>query len=180
MAIYQQHNSPLAPATAPSADDLLNAYQQHTAALRGEVQTEAAPTTNPFKSDALSQQDEQKQHISNVEQYLSPIAINRYDAGTDHTEEKFSKWAAQMDNDPAYKEFYEPMQAYLDQQLALKEQGVISYDDALSNFTDYAEREIAPIIHKHHGPHSESHKTTFHDDMPQELPELVKKARGVK
>ncbi|EGJ5143357.1 hypothetical protein INE66_003642 [Salmonella enterica subsp. enterica] len=179
--IIENQNNPLAPVTGPSADQLLNAYQQRAAALRGEAATQAQPTSNPFGSSAgQSQQDQQSSHISAMEQFLAPIGMNKYDVDSDYTDEKHQRFAKNLSKDPAFKEFEGPLNEYLGSLRADIAQGRISQEEAIAEFAQWGQTDLDPILHKHHGPHSESHKTTLHDEEPLELPEIVKRAKGGK
>ncbi|WP_374448152.1 hypothetical protein AAHW31_07710 [Klebsiella variicola subsp. variicola] len=130
--IVQNQNNPLAPVTGPSADQLLNAFEQHAAALRGEGQAQSTLTpTNPFKAN-VGQQDAQQEHIAKMEQYAAPIGVNIFDTQSDYTDEKHKRFADTLDKDPA------------------------------SILADYGQNEIDPILDKHHGPHSASHKVSLH------------------
>lgn len=179
--IVQNQSNPLAPATGPSADQLLNAYEQKAAALRGEAATQPAPTGNPFGSNAAqTQQDQQSSHISAMEQFLAPIGMNKYDVDSDYTDEKHQRFAKNLSNDPAFKEFEGPLNDYLSSMRAGIASGQISQEDAIKEFAQWGQTNLDPILHKHHGPHSDSHKTTLHDEEPLEIPEIVKRAKGGK
>ncbi len=178
MAIIQSSPNPLAPVTSPTADELLNAYQQKAAALRGESQA-AAPTGNPFSNYAgESQQDQQSSHISAMEQFLAPVGLNSFDNDSDYTDEKHRKFASNLQKDPAFKEFEAPLYAYLSDMKQRIASGQISQQDAITEFANWGQQEIDPILHKHHGPHSDSHLTSLHDDEPLELPDIVKRAKA--
>ncbi|EAZ1106989.1 hypothetical protein AH547_09735 [Salmonella enterica subsp. enterica] len=179
--MVQNQNNPLAPATGPSADQLLNAYEQKAAALRGEAATEAAPTGNPFGSNAAqSQQDQQSSHISAMEQFLAPIGMNKYSVDSDYTDEKHQRFAKNLSNDPAFQEFESPLNDYLSSMRGEIAAGRISPEDAIKDFAQWGQTNLDPILHKHHGPHSESHKTTLHDEEPLAIPESIRRARGGK
>ncbi len=161
--LIQNQNNPLAPITSPSADQLLNAYQQQAAALRGEAQTksDALPSTNPFKASA-GQQDAQQQHIAATEQYAAPIGTNIFDINTAYTDEHHQRFAKNLDNDPAFNEIEGPYFEFLNNIRADLQAGKISESDAVSMVSDYGQNEINPILDKHHGPHSPTHKISLH------------------
>lgn len=181
MAILVQHNNPIAPATAPSADEILNAYQLHAQSIRGE--TQAAPDQagyNPFKVNEDNQGDAQKAHQAQIEQYLSPVAMNHYDTQeqTSGAKEREQRFMQNMENDPAYKELNEPVHDVLNNLLAGIQTGKISHQDAFNMLADFGEQVIDPALEKHHGAHSASHKTSLHDLPVAEDPAIVKKAKG--
>jgi len=161
--IVQNQNNPLAPVTSPSADMLLNAYGEHAAALRGELQTQdTLNPVNPFK--APGQQDAQQAHIAATEQYAAPIGVNIFDAEKDYTDEHHKQFAKNLHNDPAFHEIEGPYYQFLSSVRADMQAGRISQQDAIDAVTEFGEQEIDPILDKHHGKHSDSHHTTLHDN----------------
>ncbi|EEO4819397.1 hypothetical protein K0N88_001198 [Salmonella enterica] len=175
----EQNQNPLAPLTSPQGSDLLNMYEQKAAALRGEMQT-AAPAigTNPFNSDA-GQQDAQKQHLAKQEQFLSPIGSNIFDNSADYSESKHKTFTDNLHKDPAFNELDGPYGEFLANLKAAQDNGQISPQDAITVLSEYGQNEIDPILDKHHGPHSVTHKTTLHD-TELFIPDVVKRAKGVK
>ena len=160
--IVQNQNNPLAPATGPSGDELLNAFEQHAAALRGETQTQNTfPVTNPFRANT-GQQDAQQAHIAKTEQYAAPIGVNIFDSESAYTDEHHKRFAEELDKDPAFKEIEGPYYSFLTSLRGDLQAGKISHQDALSMLSDYGQQEISPILDKHHGPHSETHKIRLH------------------
>ncbi|WP_407903973.1 hypothetical protein [Escherichia coli] len=160
--IVQNQTNPLAPVTGPSADQLLNAFEQHAAALRGEGQAQSTITpTNPFKA-STGQQDAQQAHIAATEQYAAPIGTNIFDTEADYTDEHHKRFAETLDKDPAFKEIEGPYYQFLMNIKADQDAGKISPQDAISMLSDYGQQEIDPILDKHHGPHSASHKISLH------------------
>ncbi|MDG0490084.1 hypothetical protein [Klebsiella variicola] len=160
--IVQNQNNPLAPVTGPSADQLLNAFEQHAAALRGEGQAQSTLTpTNPFKAN-VGQQDAQQEHIAKMEQYAAPIGVNIFDTQSDYTDEKHKRFADTLDKDPAFKEIEGPYYQFVTALRADVQAGKVSQQDAASILADYGQNEIDPILDKHHGPHSASHKVSLH------------------
>ncbi|EJN5909412.1 hypothetical protein ABE356_000204 [Escherichia coli] len=160
--IVQNQNNPLAPATGPDAAQLINAFEQHAAALRGEGQTQNTLTpTNPFKAN-VGQQDAQQAHIAATEQYAAPIGVNIFDNEKDYTDEHHKRFAENLDKDPAFKEIEGPFYQFVTSLRGDLQAGKISHSDAISMLSDYGQQEIDPILDKHHGPHSESHKVSLH------------------
>ncbi|EGN4266594.1 hypothetical protein IHZ75_004396 [Salmonella enterica] len=179
MAIIQSDVNPLAPVTTPTFTEQSNAYAMRAAAIRGEAQTAAPNTANPFGSGAdKSQQDQQNSHISAMEQFLAPIGMNKFDNNADYTDEKHKKFANNLIKDPAFQEFEGPLTAYLSDLKSRIDQGHISQQDAIEQFAQWGQQEIDPILDKHHGKHSASHNTTLHDDEQLEMPDIVKRAKA--
>lgn len=179
--ITNNQTSPLAPRTGPSMDELMNSYEQRMAGLRGEVQnnTNTMPLSNPFKADTTDQDNQQKA-IAAREQLLAPIGSNIYNPQADYTGAKHARFVDNVDNDPAYKEIGGPLTDYLATLKGAVDQGAISLNDAIKMFSDWGQENINPILDKHHGPHSTTHKTTLHDEPAAEIPEMVKRAKGMK
>ena len=160
--IVQNQNNPLAPVTGPSMDQLINAYEQHAAGLRGELATQDnLIPTNPFKA-TTGQQDAQQAHIAATEQYAAPIGTNIFDSETAYTDEHHKNFADNLDKDPAFNEIEGPYHQFLVSLRADLQAGRISEDDARITLSEYGENEIDPILDKHHGSHSKSHKTSLH------------------
>lgn len=161
--IIQNQNNPLAPVTGPDTAQLVNAFEQHAASFRGEVKAESTVTpTNPFKSSA-GQQDAQQAHIAATEQYAAPIGVNIFDTESDYTDEHHKRFAEQLNNDPAFKEIEGPFYQFVTSLRDDLHAGNISHQDAMAMLADYGQNEIDPILDKHHGPHSESHKISLHN-----------------
>ncbi|EJH4367108.1 hypothetical protein [Kluyvera genomosp. 3] len=172
-------NNPVAPLTAPEANDLLNMYQQQAAALRGEAKAQDTGIgNNPFQSGA-GQQDEQKAHMAKQEQFLAPIGSNIFDPVSDYTEEKHQRFLKNLNNDPAFNEIENPYHEFLSNLKMAQDAGKISPQDAISMLSEYGQNEIDPILDKHHGKHSPTHKTTLHD-QDEFIPDIVKRAKGAK
>ncbi|EDI8735807.1 hypothetical protein GEM21_05440 [Salmonella enterica] len=173
-------NNPVAPLTAPDANSLLNMYQQQAAALRGEGKTQAAEIgPNPFNSGA-GQQDAQKEHLAEQAQFLSPIGSNIFDTQSDYTDDKHQTFIKNLHNDPAFNEIEGPFGEFLTELKAAQDAGQISPQDASQILAEYGQNEIDPILDKHHGPHSTTHKSTLHDLIDEGLPDIVKRAKGGK
>ncbi|MCK7142572.1 hypothetical protein L8P30_09945 [Enterobacter asburiae] len=178
--IVQNQTSPLAPVTSPSMDQLMNSYEQRAAGLRGEIQNNnTMPLSNPFKSDT-GDQDAQQKAIAAREQLLAPIGANIYSPQADYTDAKHAQYVNNVDNDPAYKEMSGPLTEYLTTLKGAVSQGAISIDDAMKMFSDWGQENLNPILDKHHGSHSVTHKTTLHDIPEAAIPEIVKRAKGAK
>lgn len=180
MAIIVQHNNPIAPATGSSADDLMNAYQAHAAAIRGETQADTGLNTsnfNPYKPQADTQQDAQQSHLADMQQFLAPIAMNQYDVDSDHTDEKKQAYHDNLIHDPWFKEHGEDFQNKLDTILNGINNGMISEDEGRQEFASYGAEVVDPSIDKHHGKHSDSHMKNMHDT---EHAIYLKKQAGVK
>lgn len=158
-----EYYNPIAPATAPSADQILNAYQAHAASIRGEVETEDTNGYNPFKPVEDNQADKQQAHISNIEQFLSPVPMNEYDVSSQNSDKEKQIFHDHFINDPAIKEFGED---YISKLEVLRQgvmNGKIDMDSAIQNIASYGQTVIDPILEKHHGEHSNTNKISFLD-----------------
>ncbi|ELO4930468.1 hypothetical protein QUR06_000265 [Escherichia coli] len=162
----EENYNPLAPATSPEAAQLFNAYQAHIASIRGEVQTETKDDNgyNPFAPQEDTQEDKQQAHISNMEQFLSPVPMNQYDVESSHTDEKKQVFHDHFINDPAIKEFGEDYVEKLEVIRQALMNGQIDESSAIQMIQSYGENVIDPILDKHHGKHSDTHKISFHDE----------------
>lgn len=171
--IVQNQNNPLAPVTSPSADQLLNSYEQHAAALRGELQTqETLNPVNPF--NAPGKQDAQQAHIAATEQYAAPIGTNIFDAESGYTDSHHKQFAKNLNNDPAFHEIEGPYMAFLQSLRADVQAGRVSQQDAATALAQYGESEIDPILDKHHGSHSDTHKSDLHAKDVLQRPAVLK------
>jgi Na+-transporting NADH:ubiquinone oxidoreductase subunit NqrA len=183
MPVFVTNNNPIAPATAPSADELLNAYQQHAAMLRGEADTQAPDDSfNPYAQQQQGQsiEDQQKEHLAKMEMYHAPIATKSYDRDSNYTDEKHNKFLANIDNHPLSPKLEQMMHEHLDVLRGGVERGAISHDDALEMFSNWGANVIQPMIQDHYKENPHKPGATLHDDQPEEVPDIVKKVRGKK
>lgn len=162
--ITVSHNNPIAPSTAPSADEIINALQAQHAASKGEAQEQTTSDGyNPYQPVEDNQQDAQQAHIANMEQFLAPVAHNEYDHNAAHTPEKMKAFHDNIINDPAWNEVGQDM---IDTLEGLR-QGVISgqidADQARQIYAQWGQEKFDPVMEKHHGAHSPSHKVSLHD-----------------
>lgn len=177
-----QQINPLAPTTSPTAEQVLNDYRAKAAALRGEAAA-AMPLPqqggfNPFNAqEDESQKDNQGKHISNMEQWLSPIKMDSYDSNKRYTDDKHDNFLTNLEKDPAVKEYGEAFHAYLEYLQSMIQSGTISADDAVSMGRDYIENVVKPIVKKHH---SRDGKATLHRPQEIEIPETIKRLKGGK
>lgn len=176
--------NPVAPSTAPTVDQLTDAYAKHAALIRGEA-VDSAPQVpsnfNPYAPQQdTSQQDDQQQHISNIEQFLAPVGGADHNTGEGMSDAHYQRWAKNLYNDPAFKEFGDQMHEFASTVRNAYQNGTIGFNDVRDMIQDYGTNVIAPIIEKHHGKHSDSYHTSLHDDVQEELPEIVKKVKGAK
>ncbi|HDU5574524.1 TPA: hypothetical protein RFV54_001057 [Klebsiella aerogenes] len=176
MAIYFSHNNPVAPVTAPTADDLHNAYQSHGNQMRGESEQKTSQGFNPYDAPQDTQQRQQEEHAAAIQQFLSPVPVNASDtSGSQHTDEKHKKFIHNIMNDPAIKEVGDSMQEVLESLQAEMAQG-LPVEEARKILAQFGDEVLEPAIQKHHGKHSTSHRSSLHDDIPEELPAVVKRA----
>lgn len=160
-----QNYNPIAPATAPSADEVLNAYQAHAASIRGEVEQQADNSNgyNPYAPVEDTQADKQQAHISNMEQFLSPVPMNEYDVNSQNSDQEKQVFHDHFVNDPAIKEFGDDYVAKLEVLRQGLISGKIDMPTARSIVASYGQEVIDPVLEKHHGSHSDTHKISFLD-----------------
>lgn len=148
------HNvNPIAPTTAPSADDILNAYQQHAAMIRGEAQQSTVPQGNgynPYAPQQENQQDAQQAHAASIEQFLSPIAHNQYDIDSRHTEKRQKSFESRVEKDPAFKEFAPGLIQMAETLRQGVKAGHITLDDAKEMGKNWLNDNAKPVFEKHH------------------------------
>ncbi|EBW7358885.1 hypothetical protein E2L92_22010 [Salmonella enterica subsp. enterica serovar Ibadan] len=169
--------NPLAPEFSPTADQMRMSYRERAAQLRGETSQATTPAFNPFNVDQPTQEDSQGKHISNMEQYLSPIKIDGYDPQTSYTEEKHDNYLKNVSKDKAIQEYGPQLEAYLDSLVKAKQAGQLSDDDAMQMGVDYFNNHVKPVIHKHKS--KDDYSSSLHR-KEIEIPDIVKKVRGVK
>lgn len=158
------HNNPIAPATAPSADDMINAVQANHSANRGQAQqTATTDGYNPYRPVEDTQQGQQQAHASNIEQFLSPIAHNEYDINDAHTPEMAKAFTDNIANDPAWNELGDEMHDVLEPLRQGIMSGQIDINQAKQIFSKWGVERFDPVMEKHHGIHSQSHKIHLHD-----------------
>ena len=158
------HNNPIAPATAPSADEIINALQAHHAQIKGEVQEQTTGEGyNPYQPVEQTQQDAQQAHSANMQQYLAPVPMNQYDINSANTPEKAAAFAKNIEHDPAFNEIGDEMHEMLEP----LRQGIISgkldINQAKQIAAQWGQERFDPVMEKHHGKHSPSHKVSLHD-----------------
>ncbi|EIM6622190.1 hypothetical protein LNT71_004079 [Salmonella enterica] len=172
----QQYN-PLDPEIGPTADQMLQSYRDRAAALRGEQQQQNPQSFNPYQPEN-NQEDTQGQHTANMEQWLSPVKQDVYDNQSAYTDEKHENFLANLEKDPAVKEYGEQAEAYMNSLLAAVQAGQIDQQQAQDMAQDYFNNVVKPIITKHHSKDSKANK--LHRKQEPEIPDIVKKVRGVK
>jgi len=172
----QQYN-PLDPEIGPTADQMLQSYRDRAAALRGEQKQENPQSFNPYQPEN-NQEDTQGQHTANMEQWLSPVKQDVYDIQSAYTDDKHDNFLTNLEKDPAVKEYGEQAEAYMNSLLAAVQAGQIDQQQAQDMAQDYFNNVVKPIITKHHSKDSKANK--LHRKQEPEIPEIVKKVRGVK
>ncbi|EDH7741216.1 hypothetical protein CB599_11690 [Salmonella enterica subsp. enterica serovar Adjame] len=176
MAIYLSHPNPVAPVTAPTADDLHNAYSSHGEQIRSVSEQKHSEGFDPYAAPQDTQKQQQDEHAAAIQQFLSPVPVNATDnAGSQHTDEKHQAFLKNIFNDPAVKEVGDQMIDVLETIQAEMQNG-LSMADARSILAQFGDEVIEPAIQKHHGKHSPSHRTSLHDVEEPELPGVVKRA----
>ncbi|EEH7943831.1 hypothetical protein G3O90_004543 [Salmonella enterica] len=172
-----QGYNPLAPEIGPDGGQMLQFYRDRAAALRGEQAQETPQSFNPYQPEE-SKEDTQGQHVANMQQWLSPVKMDAFDAQSHYTEEKHDNFLSNLESDPAVKEYGEQFHAYLESLMQAVQAGQIDQQTANDMGQNYIENVIKPIISKHHkkGEQGES----FHKKRDPEIPDIVKRVRGIK
>lgn len=144
--------NPIAPATTESADAIFNAYHQHAAMLRGELQqqTDTSSAFNPYQPQQENQQDAQKAHSAKMEQYLSPIAQNQYDIDSRHTEDRQKAFESRIESDPAFQEFAPGLLQVAETLRQGIKAGHISPEEAQAMGKSWINDNAKPVFEKHH------------------------------
>lgn len=162
--ITVSHNSPIAPATAPSADDIINALQLHHSQLKGEAQqATTGEGYNPYQPVEQTQQDAQQAHSSNMQQYLAPVPMNEYDVKGSLTPEQSEAFAKNIEHDPAFNEIGDEMHEMLEPLRLGIMSGKIDPAQAHEIAAQWGQERFDPVFEKHHGKHSPTHKVHLHD-----------------
>lgn len=162
--IQVSHNNPIAPATAPSADEIINALQAHHAQLKGEAQeATTGEGYNPYQPVEQTQQDAQAAHASNMQQYLAPVPLNQYDVNSEFTAEKKAAVAKNIEHDPAWNEIGDEMHQMLEPLRLGIMNGSIDPNQAKQIAAQWGAERFEPVFEKHHGKHSPTHKISLHD-----------------
>ncbi|EKR4225020.1 hypothetical protein P8G24_004691 [Salmonella enterica] len=172
--INDQYN-PLAPEIGPTADQMLQAYRDRAAALRGEQAQQNPQSYNPYQPEP-NQEDSQGQHTANMEQWLSPVKQDAFDPVASYDDDKHDNFLTNLENDPAVKEYGDQFHAYLESLLAAVQAGQLDPQEAQTMGQDYLDNVVKPIITKHHA--KDSRAKSLHRKQEPELPEIVKKVRG--
>lgn len=176
MPIFLQHPNPVAPITAPTADELHNAEQQHGQMMQGYAEQKHSDGFDPYAAPQDTQKQQQDEHAAAIQQFLSPVPVNATDsAGSQHTDEKHQAFIKNIFNDPAVKEVGDHMIDVLDSLQADIQNG-LPLADAYKILAQFGDEVLEPAIQKHHGKHSPSHRTSLHDVEEPELPAVVKRA----
>lgn len=172
-----QGYNPLAPEIGPTADQMLQAYRDRAAALRGEQAQENPQSYNPYQPEE-SKEDTQGQHVANMQQWLSPVKMDAYDVQSQYTDEKHDNFLTNLEKDPAVKEYGDQFHAYLESLLQAVNAGQIDQQTAQDMGQNYLDNVVKPIISKHHN--KDSKANSLHRKPEPEIPDIVKKIRGVK
>ncbi|ECO4492902.1 hypothetical protein FYF33_20185 [Salmonella enterica] len=172
----QQYN-PLDPEIGPTADQMLQSYRDRAAALRGEQQQQNPQSFNPYQPEN-NQEDTQGQHTANMEQWLSPVKQDAYNVQQDYTDEKHDNFLTNLEKDPAVKEYGDQFHAYLESLLGAVQSGQIDQDQAMAMGQNYLENVVKPVITKHHA--KDSKANSLHRKQEPEIPDIVKRVRGIK
>ncbi|EGN9856581.1 hypothetical protein IS360_003602 [Salmonella enterica] len=173
----QQQYNPLVPEIGPTGDQMLQSYRDRAAALRGEQQQQMPQSFNPYQPEE-SKEDTQGQHVANMQQWLSPVKMDAFNVQEQYTEEKHDNFLTNLEKDPAVKEYGDQFHAYLESLLQAVNAGQLDPQSAQDMGQNYIDNVVKPIISKHHkkGEQGES----FHKKQEPEIPDIVKKVRGIK
>ncbi|EHY6648641.1 hypothetical protein K4M64_004539 [Salmonella enterica] len=176
----QQHTTPLDPELSPTAEQMLNSYRDKAAALRNEVPQDVPQSFNPYQAPQQQQDQDESQgrHIGKLEQFVSPIKMGAFNIDTAYTDDKHDNFLENLNDDPAVQEYGEQLHAYLSSLTQAINAGQLSKEDAMKMANDYKNNVIKPIIAKHHS--KDSYDKGLHRKREPEIPELIKRIKGVK
>lgn len=170
--------NPLLPEMSPSAEQILNAYRAKVSAIRGEAAEEIPQSYNPFTPQSFSQGDEQEKHVSQMEQFLSPIKMDSYDVDKAYTPEKHDNFMKNLEEDKAVQEYGPQFEEYLKNIYAAIQQGQITQEQGNNLMQEYVLTQVKPIIDKHH---EKGKPGVLHKKRAVEIPEIIRnKLQGVK
>ncbi|EOG8337669.1 hypothetical protein ACLIX5_004467 [Salmonella enterica subsp. enterica serovar Bredeney] len=172
----QQQYNPVAPEMGPTSDQMMDYFRNRAAAARGEAQTTTQQTYNPFQAD--TQEDAQGKHTANMEQWLSPVKMDNYNPQQTYTDEKHDNFLTNLEKDPAVKEYGDQFHAYLESLLQAVNAGQLDQDQAMTMGQNYLDNVVKPIITKHHK--KDSNAGNLHRKQDVEIPDIVKRVRGIK
>lgn len=174
--INQQSYNPLDPEYGPNAFNMLQSYRERAAQLRGELQQDSGPAYNPYQPEQEDNESQGK-HISEMEQWLAPVKMDAFDPTAAYTDEKHDNFLENLEADPAVKEYGDQFHAYLETLMSAVNAGQLDQESAMQMGQDYLDNVVKPIITKHH---NKTDKGSFHKKREPELPDIVKRVRGVK
>ncbi|EDX4100275.1 hypothetical protein B9R80_002411 [Salmonella enterica] len=172
----QQAVNPLAPELSPTAEQMLNAYREKAAAIRGETAQAIPQSFNPYQDQ--SQEDQQGQHVSKMQEWVSPVKMDAFDVNKEYTDDTHDNFLQNLEEDPAVQEYGEQFHAYLETLMQAVKAGQISPEDAQAAGQNYLDNVVKPIISKHHSKTGKD--KSLHRKREPEIPDIVKKVRGSK
>ncbi|MCS5736777.1 hypothetical protein, partial [Herbiconiux daphne] len=117
--------------------------------MRNQI-AQPLPTAQGQQEQGESQQDNQGQHISQMEQAISPIKLDKFDLAKDYTTEKHDNFISNLESDPAVQEYSEDFHTYLETLNQGVQSGQLTQDEALQYGHDYIQNVVKPVIEKHH------------------------------
>lgn len=166
--IQVSHPNPIAPVTAPTADELYNAHQMNSQAMRGAVaEQNTGSGYNPYAPAEPTQQDAQEAHKSMREQFLAPVPLNQYDITADQSPEQKEAFHDNLIHDPWTKKHGE---AFTENLRMIKEavmNGQLDESDAKNMIMNYGQNDvnsqIDDIYHPERGTHKEHAYKSMHD-----------------
>ncbi|EIO9044373.1 hypothetical protein LRH73_004144 [Salmonella enterica] len=176
MNMNQGYN-PLAPEIGPDSGQMLQFYRDRAAALRGEQAQQTPQSFNPYQPEQ-NQEDTQGQHTANMEQWLSPVKQDAFSPQESYTDDKHDNFLTNLEKDPAVKEYGDQFHAYLESLLSAVQAGQLDQQAAIEMGQNYLDNVVKPIITKHHS--KDGKANSLHRKQEPEIPEIVKKVRGVK
>lgn len=174
--MMNQGYNPLEPEYGPNAFNMLQSYREKAAQLRGELQQDSGPSYNPYQPEQ-EENESQGKHISEMEQWLSPVKMDTFDPTAAYSDDKHDNFMQNLEQDPAVKEYGEQFYAYLESLMSAVNAGQIDNETAMQMGQNYLDNVVKPIITKHH---SKEDKGSLHKKREPEIPDIVKKVRGVK
>lgn len=180
----QQQQSPDAqfkPTSIPSVGEMLAAYRQRNQAISMSTESsniDASMSQNPWAPDEINA-NSLEQEKADHQAWLStqPVSVQMKSQIDPDVHKHILNNIAR---DPAVQEIEEPLFQILDTLKGYVQNGQMSHEEAIGHLAEAAPM-IEEAVHRHHGPHSISHKQsiTVDPDLHQES-SIAKKAKSYK
>lgn len=177
----QNNQIPVAPATMPTGDQMIAFIRQQAAQIRGgnsATPAQGVNAINPYIPEETPDNSD-TQHASNIEKWTSPIRIHRNDS-SNYDDSAHENFLSNLEQDPAVQEYGDDFHNYLEGLMMGVQSGRIDQQQAQELGQNYLDTIVKPIIEKHHGKTGRNPEKDLHRKPAPVIPDIVKKARGIK